>query len=315
METNMTEMNATKAPRRILAPIDFSEASRKALEYAVQIATQADGEVQMLYVVEPPVFPEWGYAHLVIRDEKLRHTAVEKLEEWRRIVDPAARRITSNRVLTGDPDVKIVEAAREYAADLVVMASHGLGLKHALLGSTVERVVRHAPCAVLTFRERVLSAEDGAGRGLHPQRILVATDFSDNSRSAIHQAIALATQNAGARVHLIYVMPTALPADLRHVGMALEEKSREAEARKILDAFAQSEVPEPVRGEALLRSGGAYHEIHRAAEEMQADLIVLSTHGHSGMKHLLLGSTAERVVRYAPCPVLVTRSTLGAKTV
>jgi nucleotide-binding universal stress UspA family protein len=141
---------------RILVPVDFSEFSSKALDYALAFADQFDARVVLLHVVEPAVYPE-SYMLVAtalddLNDDLLR-LAQQKLAELskKRI---GSRVASESLVRTGRAYSEIVAAARELNADLIILATHGYtGLKHVLLGSTAERVVRHAPCPVLTVRD------------------------------------------------------------------------------------------------------------------------------------------------------------------
>jgi nucleotide-binding universal stress UspA family protein len=138
-------------------------------------------------------------------------------------------------------------------------------------------------------------------------RILVPVDFSASSRKALRYAISFARQ-FDSEITLLHVRPLPYyPADLGGFPTTIpadEPSTRRIQAR--LDADADL-IPSELRGQKLLRVGSAYDEICNAARELNAELIIISTHGHSGLKHVVLGSTAERVVRHAPCPVLVVR--------
>lgn len=154
----------------------------------------------------------------------------------------------------------------------------------------------------------VAVAEDDA---LSIQRILAPLDFSDHARRALRHARGLARQY-GARLLLLHVVePMACPSDLGYTPVItdemVEEIRREAGAR--LDEAVAGEKARGIECDGMLRFGRPYLEIAEAASELGADLIVLTTHGYTGLKHVLLGSTAERVVRHAPCPVLVVRDT------
>jgi nucleotide-binding universal stress UspA family protein len=143
--------------KNILVAVDFSSPSSKALDYAVAFARQFRARLTLLHVVEPMVYPE-NYVTLPAVNEdinrSLMQAAEEKLASQRDRV--AAERVQVNALTRlGRPYVEITEAARELGADLILVATHGhTGLKHVLLGSTAERVVRHAPCPVLTVRDR-----------------------------------------------------------------------------------------------------------------------------------------------------------------
>ena len=138
--------------------------------------------------------------------------------------------------------------------------------------------------------------------------ILVPVDFSDCSRKALQYAIPFAQQHQAA-ITLLYVVapPPYNTGEFGAVNYALIESDMRAAAEEKLKAFAETELATQTQKEWVVRTGSASAEIIAAAQSMPADLIVISTHGRSGIKHVLLGSVAEAVVRRAPCPVLVVR--------
>lgn len=143
-------------------------------------------------------------------------------------------------------------------------------------------------------------------KSINPQRVLVPIDFSECSNKALQYAIAVATQFKGT-ITLLHVVPnvsaeTRLAFDMPELQRALLQEGKE----KVANAISQF-PHEMVTIEPLVRKGVPYHEIVLAAKELQSDLIVIGTHGRTGLRHVLTGSTAERVVRHAPCPVLVVR--------
>lgn len=137
--------------------------------------------------------------------------------------------------------------------------------------------------------------------------ILVPTDFSEGSKKALRSALAMA-KDSGATITLLHVVePVALP-ELAALPVLLENDKVAASAKASLRRMCEREgVPAARLDRVLVRTGSAFHEITEAARTLKADLIVIATRGHTGLKHVLLGSTAERVVRHAPCPVLVVR--------
>jgi universal stress protein A len=137
------------------------------------------------------------------------------------------------------------------------------------------------------------------------RNILVPVDFSDNSSELIKYAGGLARQ-FDARLTLLHVIePAPFISDLRNVPNALSDEEVEARARHELDLLLEEPVPSPAGTSQLVRQGKAHDQIVKAAKQLKMDLILISTHGYTGLKHTLLGSTAERVVRHAACPVLV----------
>jgi nucleotide-binding universal stress UspA family protein len=140
-------------------------------------------------------------------------------------------------------------------------------------------------------------------------RILVPIDFSTHSRNSLRYAIPLAEQFS-ASLHLIYVVePTVYPADLGfgQVVYPTFEEELASKGAKELESLIEEEIVGKVRATSAVRTGKPYQEILREASERKVDLIILATHGHTGVEHMLFGSTAERIVRKAPCPVLTIR--------
>ena len=143
--------------RRILVPVDFSESSRAALDYAVGLARGFDAQVDVLHVWEVPSFAPPGTVMFTSGGTPLpnivRTAAEEALEGF---VSAAAKRgvaVHSSRTEQGHPVQAIIEAATSGKYDLIVLGTHGrTGLSRALIGSVAERVVRHAPCPTLTVR-------------------------------------------------------------------------------------------------------------------------------------------------------------------
>jgi nucleotide-binding universal stress UspA family protein len=212
-------------------------------------------------------------------------------------------------VCEGPPAQGIRLNAERLGADLVVLGTHGhRGVGRILLGSVAERTVRTAPCNVLVARAGGPEASSRA----KPGRILVATDFSEHSARAVRAATSLA-QRFGARLHLVHAfglpVVTASPYDVVLTGGILDEAR--AQARRSLEEAAQEPRAAGVEVEVHLAHTPAPEAITEQAQELAADLIVMGTHGHTGLKHALLGSVAERTLRTAPCSVLTVKAVQG----
>ena len=293
--------------QHILAPVDFSTASQHGLAFAGALAEKFHSRVQLLHVVEPPVLPEWGYAHLSRREAKLRRAAEDRLPRLPSECGLNPSVIQSADIRSGEAGDQICQAAAEGHSDLIVLASHGLGgLQHAFTGSTAERGVRHAPCPVLTVRDSALRKQGAGTPGFALKRILVTTDFSEESKKAFPYAVAFA-RKFEATLILLYVVPAHVPAEFGDVGIVLEEKHLLEEARARLPHFRQAELDPHLHVDTLVSNGSPAQDVCRTAESQGADLIVMATHGHTGLKHFMLGSVTESVVRQVSCPVLIVR--------
>jgi universal stress protein A len=138
--------------------------------------------------------------------------------------------------------------------------------------------------------------------------ILVPIDFSEPSKKALAYAVPFAEQ-FGAKLTLLHVTePVATPDFIKTFPLAIENDKLVAVCKGKLDRLVEEQAIDPQLVErTLVRDGRAFNEIAEAARSLKVDLIIISTHGYTGLKHALLGSTAERVVQHAPCPVLVVR--------
>jgi nucleotide-binding universal stress UspA family protein len=294
---------------RILVPLDFSPASTDVLDYAVSLAKQFRAAIHLVHVYPPDEASSVPAAgHLLLQSAE----AIERLnEELAGIHRKHVSFCPENcHVRSGRPYQEIVRLAREIDADVIALATRGhSGLKHLLLGSTAERVVRSAPCPVLVVRKRKEKSK-AASNEFAIRTILVPVDFSTCSLAGLEYAAFLAKRlNATLRLFNVtypytnYVIADRAGARFSGLAEAVEEA-----ARIEMDALKQMDFLRGVQVQTEIRAGHAIEEICNAASQPEIDLIVTSTHGRSGFKHALIGSVAEHVVRYAECPVMVVPS-------
>uniref|UniRef100_A0A7V2ZK26 Universal stress protein n=1 Tax=Ignavibacterium album TaxID=591197 RepID=A0A7V2ZK26_9BACT len=140
-------------------------------------------------------------------------------------------------------------------------------------------------------------------------KILVPIDFSDYSKSALKYAVNFA-KVFNAEMYLIYVVePVIYPPDFSMGQIAIPSVTVEMDerAKEELNKLAQQEIPADIKKHVIIKTGKPFVEIIETAAQEDIDLIIIATHGHSGVEHILFGSTAEKVVRKAPCPVLTLR--------
>jgi nucleotide-binding universal stress UspA family protein len=290
--------------RKILCPIDFSPGSGRAMGVAVRLANESDAELELVHAwyLPPTVYsPEFVFPAETVQQivDDAEHALAAAVAEAKGL---GARRVSA-RLLSGVPWRMIVDTAEDPTIDLIVIGTHGrTGLARVLLGSVAEKVIRHAACSVMAVRP------DGEIKPF--DRVLCATDFSDSARYAAEVAGAL-VQPGGAGVALLHVLelPVAYAREPHppDIFRALDERSA-----AVLDKWAtelRASVACPVEARSLTGHAGA--QILRAIDnDRTIDLVVLGSHGRTGIKRLLLGSVAEQVARYARCPVLVARKRL-----
>lgn len=142
------------------------------------------------------------------------------------------------------------------------------------------------------------------------KKILVPIDFSDNSKKALRYAIPFAQQFNASLILMYIVEPTIYPSDFGfgQVGFPDVEKELHEKAISEMSALIESVVPAALKSETKVGSGIPFVEITTYAKEEDVDMIIVATHGRTGVEHILFGSTAEKIIRKAPCPVLVVRS-------
>jgi nucleotide-binding universal stress UspA family protein len=300
--------------RNILVPIDFSKMSIGAIKTARQLARRFHAIIHIAHVrrgdfatafsaPSPPIapFPLMTYE---------QDTEKRLLQELIGLASEHGILSASCHVVGGGPAFdEICRLAQKIPADLIVMPTHGrTGLKHIFLGSTAERVVRHSPSPVLVVRER--RRQSKTGPRLTVKRILVPVDFSECSQEGLQYAIGFANQ-FGARVMLLhatylgYIYSTEGTAlyDVRGLQKAARENA-ERQMRKLVRAAKFGRV----KYEIAFTEGSPVLDICAFAKEHNVDVMITSTHGLTGFQHVLIGSIAEKVVRHAPCSVLVVPS-------
>ena len=172
----------------------------------------------------------------------------------------------------------------------------------------MKKPVRRTKPAQKKISRRVKRRKTSSPAGII-RSILVPIDFSAHSKNALKYAIPLAGQFR-ASLHLVYVVePTIYPADLGFGQVVLpgvEDELRHKGAEE-LEGLIEREIGKRVKATYVVRTGSPHHEILLESQEKGVDMIVVATHGHSGVEHILFGSTADRIVRHATCPVLTVR--------
>ena len=216
----------------------------------------------------------------------------------------------STRVATGIPSEEVITAARAEDSDLIVVGTRGKsGLAHVLLGSTAERVIRGAPCPVMTVRTEPSDTEENGARSrpVTLERILVPVDFSDCSLDALAYAIVVAQQAKASLILLHVLEPVSYGLDFTFGQSRTREQEREIWTTR-LEKLVSSHQHSHVSMESQLRGGVPADSILDAVQSLSCDLIVMGTHGRRGISHVISGSVAETILRKASCPVIAVRS-------
>lgn len=141
------------------------------------------------------------------------------------------------------------------------------------------------------------------------KKILVPIDFSEYSKSALNYAVDFA-KNFNSELYLIYVVePVIYPPDfsMGQITIPSVDSEMDKRASEELNRLARNEIPENIKCHTIIKTGKPFLEIIETVNEENIDLIIIATHGHTGVEHILFGSTADKVVKKAPCPVLTIR--------
>ncbi len=288
-------------PGRILVPTDLEPTTDRALALAARLATIFSAELHVLHC-QPllgDLQPERGQVG-PLADALARAGATGSAG--------AAVPVQTHLVRATSASEAAVVACTELGCDLIVMGTHGRrGLRHLLLGSVAEEVVRTAPVPVLTVRPGG-AADVGAC-----ERLLVPLDFSPRSHEALRLAAAWAAR-LGSAVTLLHVVEPVVYPQLYGVDPLPDGivKQASARSRSELEAIAAAELA-GLTTEVVVSHGAAPECIVREAEGRRASLVVMGSRGLSGLEHLLLGSVAEQVLRRSPVPLLTVRGRRGGR--
>jgi len=293
----------------ILVPLDDSEESYRAFEFALPLAKRFGATIHIVHVYEGAhQFSSIATTPILWVDSEIAWRMAEKIQ--RRFGSrPLARNC---HLRTGQPFQEIVNTAQELKADLIVVATHGHGgFKRFALGSTTEKIIRASPCPVLVVREATRGPIQTKAEGIVLEKILVPVDFSECAKEGAKYASAFATE-VGADVILMHVVP---PTDYLVVDGNISGPAWPQVVQEILIA-AEDKLDEmvnflPLTGisaETQVVVGSPVDKLTEESQRPDIDMVITSTHGYSGLRHALLGSVAEQIVRRANCPVLVVPS-------
>jgi nucleotide-binding universal stress UspA family protein len=285
---------------KILCPVDFSEYSLKAYEYAQSLAQHYGAKLLLQHVVQPltSTYPYYAFPDAI--DElfwNLEASADQKLSELMSAQHGDGfeiRRFVHKGTI---PDCILAFSASQ-EADLIVMGTHGRhGFDHLTMGSVTEKVLRKAHCPVLVVRK---PAHDFVSPGdpsepVRLEKILFCTDFSEYSGRALTYALSLAMEY-NAELTLLHVLEDVPPTD--------DLQKSVGDVTRRLEELAPPEAGDWCRIRAAVRIGKPYQQILQIALEGETDLVVMGVRGRNAVDLALFGSTAHRVIQLGTSPVL-----------
>lgn len=285
-------------PSSILVPVDFSPFSDYATDFAIFLAQNYNAEITLFHVVvmyETEVDEEDHVYQLEKLVERKEKHSTENLERHQKKLKEKHVKIDSVIVRGVSAASSILEYKSKHNFDLIVMGTHGrTGIKNWIYGSVAEKVVRLAKIPVITLHNK---------SDLNIKNILVPVDFSENSRAGIEEARKMA-QQFKAKITYIHVIEQQLHPAFHVVGVesvfTADHNLKGVTEDKLKEFCLEQNDTSTIK----VLEGSSHMVIADYANEIKADIIVMSTRGYSGIEHLLIGSTTERVVRIASCPVL-----------
>ena len=303
--------------RRILCPVDLSTENDQALAYALAMAQTFDAKLVVCYCVKtaPTLSHQSFAAGQSMRNPDVAYALsqgrVKNLFEGSllRILGPIgfASLDWEASIIEGD-DVgeAIAQTASAQSIDLIVMRSRRRPHRAAVLGSTAESVCRTAPCPVLVTHSDEREWFDKAAGKITIKRLLVAYDFSDYAELALKYALSLAQEHQ-AELHIMHVLPHGSISEPELAWYPMGKDSAYHNAARRLQKMIPPEAHLWCPVQTAVCEGQPYREILNYAEKHEIELISLGAHGTGFGLRTLFGSNVDRVLRQAPCPVLVAR--------
>jgi nucleotide-binding universal stress UspA family protein len=288
---------------RILCPMDFSEFSVRAYDYAQSLAKHYKARLYVEHVVPPltMTYPYYPFPDVV--KDVYWNVSEQAQGQLRELIKSHTRNGIQPEVVieSGTVSQAILSFSEKESVDLIVMGTHGRqGVDHLTMGSVTEKVLRKARCPVLAVRR---PAHDFIvpGHGQDPvqlHKILFCTDFSEHSDCALTYALSLAMEY-NAELTLLHVLEHLPDSD-----------DLQVETAKIIQRL-ETPIPSDARNwctiKSVVRVGRPYQEIIQLALEAYADLVIMGVRGRSALDLALFGSTTHRVLQLGPCPVLAVR--------
>jgi nucleotide-binding universal stress UspA family protein len=292
--------------KHLLCPVDFSESSRRAAEWSSRFSKAVGSRLTLLHVVDTGLLSLGNLVAVPDAFDELRRRAEEAVLELKRNVDLAHAVV---EIAEGVPEELVVRTANGGDVDLLVMGTHGLsGFQKFLLGSVTEKVLHRAQVPLLSISP---SVEKGSHDLPDPRTLLMAIDFGPESQSVVRHATWLAEHF---RAKLIALHVVRVPY------VVLNESSYEPVTRREVERLTESLVSKrrenleallpPSAGaarRAVVRVGAPFESLREVVEESSVDMVILGAGGHGEAGIRWLGSTCHKMVRLAPCPVMVVR--------
>lgn len=283
---------------KILVPFDFSSYAEQAAEAALRLAKKQNATLHLLTAMSVPL--DWAYttmgaasgsgmpADVFISQmpdfESNKIKLLQKLNDYESTLDKGSVQVITETVI-GFPWEQVTEYAKKHAIDLIIMGSHGAsGLNELFIGSNAEKVVRFAECPVLTLHDEI--------KELDFKDLVFASSFYGETSKSFPKILKFA-QLFKARIHLLKVISSSSFETTRYSTKMIQD---------FIEPFNVENYSVNIYNETSVEKG-----VLNFAEDIDADIIAMETHGRKGLSHLFIGSIAEDITNHAKRPVLTVK--------
>ena len=293
-----------KTYHHLIAAVDFTPSCRRAVREAVRRASLDQAKVTAVHVMEEFLMEELKRA-LSTDEATIRADWQQKLRQFVDETDAGGAAI-SIELRVGNPFGELVEACHTHGADLLVMGAKGSHNEPHRIGVIAARCIRNAPVDVLVVRQEALQP-------FH--RVLACVDFSENAAKAVQCALHIAQQDKAA-LDCLYVYQSAMALALDYGGfvspmppITTDDEARamwDKELKKFIEPLLRKSEDVAVNS-LIVETVNIREGIMDYVTESGADLVVLGTRGKGTIRHMLIGTTAEKIVQHAPCSILAVK--------
>ncbi len=289
--------------KHIIVPTDFSETASTAHALAAEVGAFYKSKIDLVNVIDATVYAYAGYPLASLSKELMTSAeeAVNKVE-----MPASAEGLEIGRfVLAGSPAPEIVEHAKRQKADVIIIGTHGHGaVARFFLGSVADKVIHASECPVLVTKMSKGDIKHPVKKDKPFNKILFPTDFSKTANAALARAVAIA-EDFDAELFVLHVVDDSLISTHVESERNIILKELRKHALEEMKSQLPDHLVENFETVAAVIKGDPAKETAAYAESHHCDLIVIGSHGRTGMNRALLGSVADKVIRLAHCPVLI----------
>jgi nucleotide-binding universal stress UspA family protein len=298
--------------KKVLFTTDFSELSNHALPYAIKMAKIYNAELIMLHAItiydNDPNDPDYHFPYLQTYCEQATKSADDRFQVCYEKAGDSGVKIRKALVQGISPHAAILEfIEQEGDIGLICMSTHGRsGLKHVLLGSVTENVIRYSTCPVLVVKQTEHEFIDPVTHEVHIRKILFPFDFSEESRKPIEMLRSVA-EIGDAEILVVHAVDVEIPP-IYYTSGVTSILQLDPELNERVEEKMSAELSAALEGfnvRYIVKEGRAVDRIRETAEEEMVDMIVIGSAGSHGVGDFLFGSTSARVIQKAVCPVLI----------